>query len=77
MNGNITAISGFADAVSQSGPVVTRLGGPLGIVGRVAGLGGEELEAGVPGWAWFGVGLMVGAVAMYSLRDRVARFVDT
>jgi len=83
MNSNLVAISGLpsnirdtADLVGKTGPVVTRLGGPLGIVGRVAGLGEAELDAGIPGWAWFGVGFVVGATAMYAARSHVARFMN-
>jgi hypothetical protein len=50
-------------------------GGPLGIVGRMAGLGADEIEVGVPKWAWFGVGIVAGGIAMYFLRPRVEAFV--
>lgn len=83
MSPNLVAISGVpsgirdaANLVEQSGPAITRLGGPLGIVGRVAGLGAPELEAGIPGWAWFGVGFVVGATVMYATRKHVARFMN-
>ena len=55
--------------------VVTDLGGPLGVVGRVAGMGGDELDAGIPGWAWLGIGLVVGAGVAYTFRDRLEKVV--
>jgi len=83
MNTNLVAISGVpgqvqtaTDMIRQSGPALDRLGGPLGLVGRVAGLGEPELRAGIPGWAWFGVGFMVGATAMFMTHDRVRKFMN-
>jgi len=56
-------------------PTLDNVGGPMGIVGRVIGLGGDELDAGVPKWAWLGIGVVGGAIAMYFLRPRVEAFV--
>lgn len=61
-----------ADAAQS---VVTDLGGPLGMVTRLAGLGSDELDAGVPGWAWLGIGLVVGAGVAYTFRDKLERVV--
>jgi len=69
---NMRAAAAAADAI---GPAVSRVGGPLGIVGRIAGLGADELESGVPKWAWLGIGLVAGGIAMYFLRPRVEAFV--
>lgn len=66
-----------ATVAGYAGPVLDGVGGPLGLVGRFAGLGGDELDAGVPGWAWFGVGVIVGAAAMYGLRPRVEAFLES
>ena len=49
------------------------MGGPLGLVGRTLGLAPGER---VPGWAWFGVGTLAGAVVMYALHDKIQAFVD-
>lgn len=38
---------------------------PKGFVGRVAGLGAYELRAGVPAWAWVGVGFVAGATVVW------------
>jgi hypothetical protein len=47
--------------------VIGSIGGPVGFVGRAFGLGPDELDAGIPGWAWFvigaGLGVVIGAVA--------------
>jgi hypothetical protein len=48
----------------------------MGIVGRLAGLGADELDAGVPGWAWLAVGAVAGAAAAYSLHDRLQAFIE-
>lgn len=61
-------------AANVLGPAMDGVGGPLGLVGRAVGLGGDELDAGVPKWAWFGVGIVAGGIAMYFLRDRIAAF---
>jgi len=47
------------------------LGGPKGLVGRLLGFGSDELEAGVPGWAWFMIGAGAGAVVMWFGKDRL------
>lgn len=48
---------------------------PLRLAGRLAGLGSEELQAGVPTWAWvvmaFGTGVVVTAVWGDDIVDRV------
>jgi len=64
-----------AVAAGAMKPMIDNVGGPLGIVGRVAGLGADEMDAGVPTWAWFGVGVVGGAIAMYFLRPRIEAFV--
>lgn len=63
-------------AAASIAPHLGKLGGPLGLAGRLVGLGSDELEAGIPSWALLGVGVGVGAVAMYFLKDRVQAFVD-
>jgi len=48
---------------------------PLRLVGRLAGLGASELEAGVPTWAWvvvaFGAGAAVSLLYSDDLRRKV------
>jgi hypothetical protein len=68
-------VRGAATAAGALKPVMDRVGGPLGIVGRAVGLGADEIDAGVPKWAWVGVGIVGGAIAMYFLKDRVEAFV--
>lgn len=63
-----------AQAANVLGPAMDGAGGPLGLVGRAVGLGADELDAGIPGWAWFGIGLVAGGIGMYFLADRVAAF---
>lgn len=51
---------------------------PLRLVGRLAGLGSSELDAGVPTWAWVTIAFGAGAAAslLYSetLRRKVGDF---
>jgi len=61
-------------AAEVLGPAMDDVGGPLGIVGRAVGLGADEIDAGVPGWAWFGIGAVGGAITMYMLHDRLKAF---
>lgn len=72
MMDNMRAAAAAADAL---GPTMDNVGGPMGIVGRAIGLGADEIDAGVPKWAWFGVGIVAGGIAMYFLRPRVEAFV--
>lgn len=69
---NVRAAAAAAEAL---GPTMDSAGGPMGVVGRFAGLGADEVEAGVPKWAWFGVGIVAGGIAMYFLRPRVEAFI--
>lgn len=66
---------GAAAAAGAMKPILDRAGGPLGVVGRTVGLGADEMDAGVPGWAWVGIGVVGGAIAMYFLRPRVEAFI--
>ena len=62
-------------AANAAQSVVTDLGGPLGMVARMAGLGSDELDAGIPGWAWLGIGLIVGGGVAYTFRNRLERVI--
>jgi len=48
---------------------------PLRLAGRIAGLGSEELDAGVPTWAWvtvaFGAGALVAVMCGGKIQDRI------
>ena len=70
----MTSLRGAAQAAEILGPAMDGVGGPLGLVGRAVGMGPDEIDAGVPGWAWFGIGAVSGAIAMYFLHDRIAAF---
>jgi hypothetical protein len=72
MNTNLVAISG-ADRLDQIEPVLNRFGGPKGLMGRMAGLGQAEIQAGIPGWAWFGVGVLAGGALVWLARDKVEK----
>lgn len=63
-----------ASAAEVLGPAMDGVGGPIGLVGRAVGLGADEIDAGIPGWGWFGVGVVAGGIAMYFLRDRLRAF---
>lgn len=78
MNQNIVAVHGFEQAVAAAnaaGGVLGTLGGPGRILGRAVGLGDDEMDAGIPGWAWLVIGLAGGAIAAYTLRARIERVI--
>ena len=58
-----------------AGPLMDEVHGPMGLAGRAIGLGVDELDAGIPGWAWLGVGVIIGAGAAYALHDRLEAFI--
>ncbi len=62
-----------AQHAGQVGRLVDNYGGPMGLAGKVIGLGADEIDAGVPGWAWFGVGVMLGGATAYMLRHKIER----
>lgn len=70
---NLHRLDQFDRAAGAVGSALEEVGGPLGIVGRVIGMGIDEIEAGVPGWAWFGAGLFTGVGAAYVYRERLER----
>lgn len=55
--------------------MVNRYGGPLGLAGKLVGLGRDELQAGIPGWAYFGLGCMAGGTVAFLLRGKLSRLV--
>lgn len=65
-----------AGALGAAHAAVGVAGGPLGVVGRVIGLGEEEIQAGIPKWAWLGVGLIAGGIGAYLLRERIEILVE-
>lgn len=46
---------------------------PVRLVGRLAGLGSSELDAGVPTWAWIAVAFGTGAFVTYMYGDQISR----
>lgn len=63
-------------AVEQAPGLMSRYGGPLGLVGKAIGLGKDEMEAGVPWWGWLGVGILAGGMVTYAFRDKLERIVE-
>lgn len=71
---NLEELQGFAqgaDALMRKHKV-----SPTEVPGRLAGLGGAEQEAGVPKWAWFGVGLLAGGAVVWFFGDAVKDKLD-
>lgn len=50
-----------------------RYGGPVGLAGKIIGLGLDEIEAGVPRWTWFTLGAMAGGFVAYKLHGKIQR----
>ncbi len=46
---------------------------PVRLVGRLAGLGSSELEAGVPTWAWLTVAFGAGVFVTWMYGDQLSR----
>lgn len=63
-------------AATQAPVLMQNYGGPVGLVGRLAGLGNDEVEAGVPWWAWFGVGMVAGGMLIYASRKKIERILE-
>ncbi len=45
---------------------------PMRLAGRLAGLGSNELDAGVPTWAWVTIAFGAGALAVVVFGDRIS-----
>ena len=63
-------MNGYWAAAQYAPQVMTRYGGPVGLAGKLVGLGIDELEAGVPWWSWLGVGAIAGAVVTLAICRR-------
>lgn len=61
-------ISNFAPTLEQLSD-----GNPLALAGRIVGFGQAEMAAGVPKWAWFLSGAIVGGAAMLIWAPQVRR----
>ena len=78
MSQNLVSIQGLGQALGAANvarSLFDGLGGPMGVLGRFAGFGTDEIEAGVPGWAWASIGFLAGAAAAYALHPRIERVV--
>ncbi len=67
---------GLGTYVSQAKGVkhmTDHYGGPVGLAGKLIGLGQEELQAGVPWWSWLAVGALIGGVSTYHLRGKIEK----
>lgn len=49
---------------------------PHEVPGRLAGLGAAEQEAGVPKWAWLGIGVMVGIAGTVLFGEKIREKLD-
>lgn len=58
------------------GPKLLRKSGdtPVTFAGRLVGLGQLEQRAGVPKWAWLGIGTVAGATLMWVFRPTISEF---
>jgi len=62
-------------ALPQLQVTANQYGGPIGILGKVVGLGSDDLKTGIPWWGWASIGLVGGVVIGYSLRDKISKVV--
>ena len=63
----------YVAAAGQVPMLVNRYGGPVGVLGRLIGLGQEDTEDGLPWWSWVGVGVVIGGVATYAITNKFKR----
>lgn len=68
----LTGIGAYTQAKAM-GNMVDRYGGPVGLAGKIIGLGQDELRAGIPWWSWLAVGGLAGGFLVYSFRHRVEK----
>lgn len=66
----------YTMAANQAPAMLNRYGGPLGLAGKLVGIGKEEMEAGIPWWSWLGVGMLAGGILAYSFRGRLERLME-
>lgn len=69
---NLTGIGAYQQA-QNVGKMADRYGGPMGLAGKIIGLGTDEMEAGVPWWSWLLIGTMVGGATTFALRKKIER----
>lgn len=62
-------------ALPQLQNTANHYGGPMGILGKVVGLGDDTIKSGLPWWGWASIGLVSGVVLGYALRDKIHRVV--
>lgn len=63
-------------AVGALAPILQKSGqSPFALAGRLFGLGQDEMKAGVPKWAWAGVGLVLGATVIWVWGDEIKGWV--
>jgi hypothetical protein len=55
---------------------VNAMGGPKGMLGRAFGMGPDEMEVGVPWWAWLLIGGAAGGIAVWLTRERLERIAE-
>ena len=63
-------------AAEQGPKLLNNYGGPLGLAGKLVGLGTEEMEAGIPWWTWLGIGMMAGGMVAYASRHKLERILE-
>lgn len=66
-------MNGYAAAAQQVPVLMNKYGGPVGVLGKLVGIGRSEVEAGVPWWGWLGVGVITGGLVVYTFRDKLER----
>jgi hypothetical protein len=63
--------------LTSMSPMLKRTGAgdnPLRLIGRIAGLGDAQMDAGVPKWSWLGIGLVAGATVVWVWGDQAKAF---
>lgn len=71
---NPQAIQQAVEMAPQAASAIGSIGGPVGFVGRTLGFGADEMEAGVPGWAWFVIGAGIGFAVGAAMRPELEKW---
>jgi hypothetical protein len=66
-------LGAYPQHMKTMGKVTDHYGGPIGLAGKIIGLGADEIKAGIPGWSWFAIGALVGGATTYALRGKIEK----
>lgn len=54
---------------------VVKGSGPMGLAGKIIGLGESELQVGLPWWSWLALGTVGGVALGYIYKEKIQRVI--